>query len=738
MPQFLLELLSEEIPARMQPGAARDLERLARDHLARVELAFEGLTVFAGPRRLTLVVEDLPAARAHRVEERKGPRVGAPESALEGFLRSAGVAREALTQRDGSYFARLERPGRPTAEVLGEMVEALVRSFPWPKSMTWGTGALRWVRPLRRILCLFDGVVVALCVDGVASGDLTEGHRFMGSREPFPVRDFDDYRQGLARNFVVLEAAERRRRILDGARSLCASRGLELVEDEGLADEVTGLVEWPQPLLGDMDLEFLSLPREVIGASMRTHQRYFSLSAPGAEGLAPHFITVANIEAADGGALIAAGNARVLKARLGDARFFWDEDQRTSLENRLEKLKGVTFHAGLGSLFERSVRMEALARAIAPLVGADADMAGGAARLAKADLASGMVAEFPELQGVMGGYYARAEGLDDAIAQAIAQQYKPQGPRDSLPVGPVPVAVALADKVDTLVGLFEIGEKPTGSRDPFALRRTALGVIRIAIDSGARLPLRSILAYAGVGCAVSVVRNMAKSRLNNLTYKQAIADFADPASEFAAADWLERHFEALHTAGPAAALAFWRGSGDAAWIEEILAFLADRLKVLLREQGRRHDLVDAVFALGDDDLARVVARIDALAGFLESGEGANLLAGYRRAANILTAESRKGPLPEGPPVLLAGSSAPEIALLEALGTALPLLDRALARDDFTKAMGALAALRQRLDAFFDKVLVNSPDAGERDNRLRLLLQVGAAMGRVADFSMVTG
>ncbi len=738
MPQFLLELLSEEIPARMQSDAARDLARLAQDHLAKADLTFEAISAFAGLRRLTLVVEGLPAVRAERTEERRGPRVGAPESAIEGFLRSAGLSREAMTEREGSYFVRIERPSRKTADVLGAIVEELVRSFPWPKSMTWGAGTLRWVRPLRRILCLFDGAVVPLSVGGVASGDLTEGHRVMGSREPIKVGDFEDYRDRLACNFVVLDPAERRRRVLEDARAVCAARGLELVEDDGLADEVMGLVEWPQPLLGDMDPDFLNLPREVISATMRAHQRYFSVSVAGAQGLAPHFVTVANIEAADGGALIAAGNARVLRARLGDARFFWDEDRRTTLEGRVERLKGVTFHAGLGSLFERADRMEALARAIAPHVGADPRLAGQAARLAKTDLTTGMVAEFPELQGVMGGYYAQADGLDPAVAQAISQQYKPQGPRDGLPSGPVPAAVALAEKLDTLVGLFEVGEKPTGSRDPFALRRTALGIIRMAIDGGGRLPLRPILAYAGAGCAISVIRNMAKSRLNNLTYKQALADFADPASEFAAADWLERHFENLHMAGPAAALAFWQESGDAAWIEEILAFLADRLKVLLREQGRRHDLVDAVFALGDDDLSRVVARIDALAEFLGNVDGANLIAGYRRTSNILAAESRKARLPEGAAVLMAGAGPPEVALLEALKVAVPLVERSLGNDDFTAAMRSLAVLRPPLDAFFDKVLVNSPDAAERDNRLRLLREVADAMARVADFSLVTG
>jgi glycyl-tRNA synthetase beta chain len=506
----------------------------------------------------------------------------------------------------------------------------------------------------------------------------------MGSKQAFRVRHFDDYALGLHANAVVLDAEERKSRILEGARTLCFARNLELVEDEGLLEEVSGLAEWPTPILGDMDPDFLDLPPEVIRTSMRTHQKYFTVRNPATGALSPNFLVVANIEASDGGATIAAGNARVLSARLNDARFFWDEDRKVSLETRLEKLKGVTFHAKLGTMYERVKRIEALARQIAPLVGADPDLAARAARLAKADLGTGMVGEFPELQGLMGGYYARAEGLSDAIADAIRDHYRPQGPSDAVPTAPISLAVALADKLDTLVGFFGCAEKPTGSRDPFALRRAALGIIRIVLENRLRLGLAGLI-------------------------RQADAPFAARGSG--------------HHSEPAA---------------DLLAFFADRLKVLLREQGKRHDLVDAVFALGDDDLVRIVARVEALDAFLRSEDGANLLAGYKRATNILRAEEKKGPLPSGEAARLPGAPTEETALITALDAAAPAVDAALAGEDFAAAMRALAALRQPVDGFFDKVLVNADDAAERDNRLRLLMQVRGAMARVADFAQVVG
>jgi glycyl-tRNA synthetase beta chain len=725
MPQLLLELFSEEIPARMQGQAARDLERMASERLKDAGLAYESLQTFAGPRRLTLVVEGLPTAQEDRSEERKGPRANAPEAALQGFLRSTGLTREQLVERDGVFFATIEKKGRQTPEIVAETVDAIVRAFPWPKSMTWGTGSLRWVRPLKRILCVFDGKVVPFAIDGIQSGDLTEGHRFHGSGAPVPAHDFAAYRTRLGEERVVLAAEDRRRTILDAARALCAGHGFELVEDEGLLDEVSGLAEYPNPVLGEMDPSFLDLPGEVIRTSMRTHQKYFAVRDPKAHGLAPRFIAVANIEAKDGGAAMAKGYARVLSARLDDARFFWDEDRKVPLESRLEKLKGVTFHAKLGTMHQRVERINALAREIAPLVGVDPKLAGIAARLAKADLATGMVGEFPELQGIMGGYYARREpyatapepeqigiladgtedplvstedlqlapaphppgvkawydGLSrtevDAVADAIRDHYKPQGPADAVPTASVTVAVALADKLDTLISFFAIDEKPTGSKDPFALRRAALGVIRIIQESGARLHLARVFGSREDGAAVSA---------------------------------------------------------------DLLDFFADRLKVALRDQGRRHDLVDAVFALGDDDLVRIVARVEALAGFLATDDGANLLTGYRRAVNILKAEAKKNPGEsyDGEPSPSLLREPEEKALEDALQRTLPEVERKLGVEDFTQAMASLAGLRGPVDAFFDRVLVNDPDKDVRLNRLRLLSQIRDAANRVADFSLIAG
>ncbi len=669
MPQLLIELFSEEIPARMQAQAARDLERMARERLAAEGLLPEALKTFSGPRRLTLVAEGLPAAQSNRHEERKGPRVGSPDQAIEGFLRSTGLTRDQLVERDGLYFAHIHKHGRPTAQIVGEMVDGIVRNFPWPKSMTWGRGTLRWVRPLKRILCVFDGEVVPFQIDGIESGDTSEGHRFMGDAQPFQARDFDSYADGLARHFVVLDPEERKERIMDAARTLCFARNFELVEDEGLLDEVAGLAEWPTPVLGDMDPTFLDLPPEVIRTSMRTHQKYFAVRDPATGFLVPHFITVANIEAADGGAAIAAGNAKVLSARLSDARFFWDEDLKTRLEDRLPTLEGVTFHAKLGTMRERVGRIEALAAELAPYVRDDAETKANAvlaARLCKSDLVTGMVGEFPELQGVMGGYYAEKEGLDPEVVDAIRSHYRPQGPNDAVPVQSTGATVALADKLDTLVSFFAIDEKPTGSRDPFALRRAALGVIRILLQTRTRLPLKTFVST------------------------------------------------------------------------ELLAFFADRLKVLLREQGQRHDLVDAVFALGDDDLVRVVSKVNAIAGFLDTEDGANLLAGYKRAVNILKAEEKKGALTSGEPAELPGAPPEESGLIAEIGHMEIEVGKALASEDYATAMTRLAAVRPAVDAFFDKVLVNSDVAAERENRLRLLAKVRDAMGRVADFSLVTG
>lgn len=668
MPQLLLELFSEEIPARMQQGAARELERATAERLAKASLTFDRLTAYVGPRRLTLVVDGVPVRQDDLEEERRGPRVGAPEAAVAGFLRATGLERAALIERDGVLYAPIARPGRPSAELIAEIVPAVVTGFSWPKSMTWGAGTLRWVRPLHRILCVFNGEIVPFVIDGLESGDLTEGHRFMAP-EPFPARNFDDYRAALEARFVVLDSVERKRRIREGAAALCAGKGLILVEDDGLLEEVAGMAEWPIPILGDMNPDFLSLPPEVIRTTMRVHQRYFAVRAAG-EALAPHFITVANIDAPDGGSLIAAGNARVLSARLEDARFFWSEDLKLPLESRLERLRGVTFHAKLGSMRQRAERIEALALQVATYVGADPELASAAGRLAKADLATAMVGEFPELQGIMGGYYAAAEGQAPQVATAIRDHYRPQGPSEEAPSAPTTVAVAIADKLDMILAFFSIGQAPTGSRDPFALRRAALGIIRTLMDNGLTIPLGKVMS----------------------------------SSPFPG--------------------------------EGVLDFFADRLKVLLRERGARHDLVDAVFALGDDDIVRVSRRIDALGAFLATDDGANLLAAYRRAGNILDAEAKKCALPQGP-AQLAGPDEEKVLYRSNISVRRDVA-AALEREDFAAAMVALAGQRAPVDAFFNNVFVNSPEPSERDNRLRLLAEVRTNMALIADFSRISG
>jgi glycyl-tRNA synthetase beta chain len=674
--EFLLELLSEDIPALMQTAAARSLERLAREGLSAEGLQPSSLTAHAGPRRLTLFVEGLASRQPDRTEERRGPRANAPAAAIEGFLRAVRVSQDDLEARDGVLFAVLQRPGRATPEVLEDLTKAIVARFPWPKSMISASGSTRWVRPLRRILAVFDGEVVPVVIDAVSAGPFTEGHRVMGPKTPIRVSDGAAYREALAQAFVVLSADERRRRIVEEARALCDGVGLHWVEDFGLLEEVAGMVEWPVAILGDMDPTFLRLPPEVVRTSMRVHQRYFAVRVAPDGPLSPHFVCIANIVADDGGELIARGNARVLSARLDDARFFYEEDCRLTLEERLPRLAGVTFHAQLGTLLDRAMRIEIAARHIAPLVGADAGAAALAGRLCKSDLTSAMVGEFPELQGVMGGYYAAHEGLPRDVAVAISEHYRPQGPSDAIPLEPTAIAVALADKVDTLIGFFSIGEAPTGSRDPFALRRSALGVIRIIIESRLRLRL-------GV-----LIDNLAE------------------------------------------------GAGLDA--PGLMAFIIERLKVTLRESGRRHDLIEAALGLGDDDLIRVIDRIDALGTFLGSEIGANLLQGFRRASNILAAEARKpGGLPPMSPTRAPAPGA-EADLYEALMETGPLVRAALEGEDFAAAMAALATLRAPVDVFFDEVLVNSGVPEERNNRLALLAGVRELMLGVADFSRVNG
>lgn len=728
MPQLLLEIFSEEIPARMQQGAARDLERMATERLKAAGLTWDGLTTYAGPRRLTLVVDGLPAATPDREDEVKGPKASAPEQALEGFLRKTGLTRDQLVERDGVLFAVISQQGQATPGLIPGMVDQIIRNFPWPKSMRWGSGTLRWVRPIKRILCIFDGHVVPFEIDGIPSDAITEGHRFLGSGAPFAVSDFVDYRHKLEREHVLIDVTDRKLRILEQAKAACAAKGLSLVDDDGLLDEVAGLAEWPTPILGDMDPQFLALPSEVVRLSMKVHQKYFAVRDPAREGLAPNFLVVANVEATDGGKALAAGNSRVLSARLNDARFFWDEDQKVGFDAWNAKLSGVTFHAKLGTLAERVERIAALAREIAPLVGADADQAETAARLSKADLASGMVGEFPELQGVMGGYYARLAGQPDAVADAIRDHYKPQGPADTVPTAPVTVAVALADKLDTLVGFFAIDEKPTGSKDPFALRRAALGVIRLVLELGQPVSLSQIVA-AHLQLVLSDAVSEVWTELPEPRKLRALARGRELPM------WREQMVSAAKDGGR---LTIHTHDGEAA-AQELLSFFADRLTVLLRDRGQRHDLVAAVFALGDDDLVRIVRRVEALAAFLATDDGANLLAGYKRASNILRAEEKKGPLPTGMVRTgLPNQPEPETALAFAVGAAQTAVDIALDAEDFAAAMTALAALRAPVDAFFTDVLVNSDVAEERENRLKLLGQVRDVMGKVADFGQIAG
>ncbi|WP_339949653.1 glycine--tRNA ligase subunit beta [uncultured Albimonas sp.] len=699
MPDLLIELFSEEIPARMQAKAAEDLRRLMTDAMVEAGLTYAAAAAFATPRRLTLAVQDIPRATRATREERKGPRADAPEKAVEGFLRSTGLTRDQLEVRADKkgevLFAVIEKPGREAAEVIAEALETAIRSFPWPKSMRWGAGSLRWVRPLHSILAILHdesgASVVPLEVEGIVAGDRTRGHRFMAPGS-FAVTSFEDYAARLLAAKVVLDPAERAERIWHDATQMAFAQGLDVVEDKGLLAEVAGLVEWPVVLMGPIGEKFLALPPEVLQTSMKAHQKFFSVRNP-ATGRIENFVTVANRETADHGATILAGNGRVLAARLSDALFFWENDLRTVKAGGMEAMAGplanVTFHNKLGSQAERIGRIAKLAREIAPDLGADPGQAEQAARVAKADLASEMVYEFPELQGVMGAYYARAAGLPEPVAAACRAHYAPLGPSDAVPTEPVAIAVALADKIDMLTGFWAIDEKPTGSKDPFALRRAALGVIRIVLENGLRLALTR------------------------------------PIAEGAKAN----HVEAADHAGPMELL-----------VPDLLGFLADRLKVHLRAEGVRHDVIEGCFALGgQDDLAMLVARVRALQAFVDSEDGANLLAGYRRAVNILEAEEKKDGIEYSldPDVQFAEADA-EKALFAALDAADPAIGKALGAEDFSAAMSALAGLRAPIDAFFEDVVVNAQNAIIRRNRLCLLNRIRTVMLRVAAFGALEG
>jgi glycyl-tRNA synthetase beta chain len=709
MPDLLLELFSEEIPARMQARAAEDLRKAVTDRLVDAGLLYEGAKAFVTPRRLALAVHRVPVRQPDVREEKKGPRVGAPENAIAGFLKAAGLKsiNDAKVQPDKKgdfYVAVIEKPGRAAIDVIGDIIPEVIKTFPWPKSMRWGEeskepGALNWVRPLHSIVATFgpeteDPDVVKFSIDGIAAGNETRGHRFLAPA-PFAVRRLDDYARKLEKAKVVLDAERRRDIILTEAKQLAFAQGYELVEDDGLLAETAGLVEWPVVLMGSFDAAFMKIPEEVIRTTIRNNQKCFVVRDAAHAKLVNKFILVSNMEATDGGAAIVAGNERVIRARLSDAKFFYETDLKTRLEDRLPKFEHIVFHEKLGTQAERIVRIERLATELAPLVRADVEKAKRAARLCKADLLTEVVGEFPELQGLMGKYYAEAQGEDEAVAHACEDHYKPKGPDDLVPADPVSVAVALADKIDTLACFWAIDEKPTGSKDPYALRRAALGVIRLIVANNVRLRFgafgRQVLDYL----------------------HQLGGGIGDP------------HY----------AVVFQRNA-----VTDLLSFFADRLKVQLREQGARHDLVDAVFALeGQDDLLLIVRRVEALGKFLDTEDGKNLLAGYKRAANIIRIEEKKDAREyTGAPDPARYQLPEEKALAQAIDVAKAEAARAVAAEDFEGAMRAMAKLRPHVDAFFDKVTVNVDDKALRENRLKLLNEIRAATRAVADFSKIEG
>ncbi|MBR1201542.1 MULTISPECIES: glycine--tRNA ligase subunit beta [unclassified Bradyrhizobium] len=712
MPDLLLELFSEEIPARMQAKAADDLRRMVTDKLVAEGLVYEGAKAFATPRRLALTVHGIPARQPDLKTERRGPKMGAPDAAVQGFLKATGLKSldEAKIQKDAKgdfYIALIEKPGRAAIDVIAEMIPVIIRTFPWPKSMRWGarsakSGSLTWVRPLHAITATFgleteEPDIVKFSVDGIKAGQTTYGHRFMAPGA-ISVRRFEDYEAKLKAAKVILDPQARKDIILEDAKELAFAQGLELVEDQVLLDEVSGLVEWPVVMMGSFEKEFLSIPDEVIRATIRNNQKCFVVKDPKTAKLTNKFVLTANIEAPDGGKTIVAGNERVIRPRLSDAKFFYETDLKTRLEDRLPKFEQIVFHEKLGTQAERIKRIERLAAEIAPLVGADVEKTKRAARLAKADLLTEVVGEFPELQGLMGKYYALAQGEDAAVAAASEEHWKPQGPTDRVPADPVSIAVALADKLDTLVGFWVIDEKPTGSKDPYALRRAALGAIRILLEHNIRAPLTSDLEAS---LALHFMRGDGRP----------VADILKEVE------------------GRVVAI-----------VNDLLAFFADRLKVQLRDQGARHDLVDAVFSLGgQDDLLLVVRRVEALGKFLDSDDGKNLLAGTKRASNILAIEEKKDKRTfDGAPDAALYRLDEEKTLAAAIDQVKAEASAAVAKEDFAGAMSAMAKLRPAVDAFFDKVKVNDDDPQVRENRLRLLNEIRAATRAVADFSKIEG
>lgn len=755
MPDLLIELFSEEIPARMQARAAEDLKKRVTDGLVAAGLTYAHASSFSTPRRLTLALEGMLAESPTVREERKGPKVGAPEKAIEGFLRGAGLTMDQLEERDtpkgAVYFASIEKPGRPAAEIVAEVLEDTIRNFPWPKSMRWGAGPLRWVRPLHSILCIMTDeagtTVVPMDIDGIASDDTTEGHRFMGAGR-FAVTGFEDYAAKLKRDHVILSADERAEAIWADAQNLAFAQGLEVVDDKGLLAEVAGLVEWPVTLMGDIAEDFLNLPPEVLQTSMKEHQKFFSVKNPNT-GRIEKFITVANRETKDNGATILAGNQKVLFARLSDAKFFWENDVRTAKAGAsewIEKLSNVTFHNKLGSQAQRIDRIAALAREIAPIVGADADLAEKAARWAKADLSSEMVYEFPELQGLMGRYYAEFAGHPAEVAESATEHYSPLGPSDDVPTAPVSVAVALADKLDLLTGFWAIDEKPTGSKDPFALRRAALGVIRLVLENNARANLRSIVDKKLLGYKLQeAYDNLARDEPEVFTLESTLKEIAHHGVFGAAFETVVESINKDESKpfspdiSEGSFLSKTRSEIEDRSVD-LLSFFHDRLKVFLRDQGIRHDVIDACIEMdGNDDIALLVNRAKALQAFLSTDDGENLLQGFKRANNILSqAEEKDGvEYSFGADIKYAEDDS-EKALFAALEKFEEPIAEAIRGEDFAAAMAGLAGLRAPIDAFFEAVQVNSDNEVVRRNRLNLLAQIRKLCASVADLTKVEG
>ncbi|MBY5933042.1 glycine--tRNA ligase subunit beta [Tateyamaria omphalii] len=754
MPDLLIELFSEEIPARMQTRAGEDLKKLVTNGLVEAGLTYASAAAFTTPRRLTLTVEGLLDKSPTTREERKGPKADAPEKAIEGFLRGAGLTRDQVEEREtpkgNVLFAVIERPGRPAADIIAEVLAQTVRTFPWPKSMRWGSGALKWVRPLHSILCILTDEagteVVPGEVDGIAFTDTTEGHRFMAPGR-FSVNSFEDYEKKLKHAHVVLNAEDRAETIWHDATNAAFASGLEVVEDKGLLAEVAGLVEWPVVLMGKIGDDFLDLPPEVLQTSMKEHQKFFSVKNP-KTGRIERFITVANRETADNGATILAGNEKVLIARLADAKFFWENDLRTvryvGLEGMAKPLADVTFHNKLGSQAERVARIEALARELAPVVGAKPDLAAEAARIVKADLASEMVFEFPELQGIMGKYYAEAAGHDDGVPEACEDHYSPLGPSDDVPTAPVSVAVALADKLDTLTGFWYAGEKPTGSKDPYALRRAALGVIRTTLKNGFSFSLLSLSGRSKLLHIADTIRVFDESASKN------VEGFAN--QENLDLDLLKSALDEVKTKSigkNAQKQAFENisayidnlGKGEGSeLLLDLLSFFHDRLKVYLRDQGIRHDIIDACIAMPqNDDLTLLVKRARALSETLATDDGENLIQGFKRANNILTqAEEADGVEYSYGADIKFAEDAEEKALFEALDTAEAKIAPAMHAQDFTTAMQAMAALRGPIDAFFEAVQINADNQTVRRNRLNLLSRIRTLCLSVADLTKIEG